>query len=86
MRTHVDIDEKTSRAITREIGERLRADLREESELPASLKKQIDRLHELEGEAPLVGPAAERGFENKPRKDGGRADRSHFTWPWRGKS
>ena len=53
----IDIDHTNSRAIVREIGERLRASLKPEPELPASLRAQIDRLREFE--------AAEHW--NKPR-------------------
>lgn len=49
MRNRIDIDPKHSRAIVQEIGERLRAFLKEEPELPGSLRAQINRLHELEG-------------------------------------
>ena len=42
------VDLKHSRAIVREIGERLGASLKPEPELPEGLKKQIDRLRELE--------------------------------------
>ena len=44
MRNRIDIDPKHSRAIVQEIGERLRAFLKEEPELPGSLRTQIDRL------------------------------------------
>ena len=47
MRNSVDIDSRHSRAIVKEIGERLRASLKEEDrELPANLKKQIERLRQ----------------------------------------
>ena len=59
MRNNVDIDHAHSRAITREIGERLHASLRQKPELPASLKMQIDRLCELEDQSPSIVP----GFE-----------------------
>jgi hypothetical protein len=48
MHNRIDIDSKHSRAIVREIGERLAAFMKEERELPASLRAQIDRLRELE--------------------------------------
>jgi hypothetical protein len=48
MRNFIDIDYAHSRAIVREIGERLGTSLRPEPELPASLKMQIDRLRKLE--------------------------------------
>jgi hypothetical protein len=51
MRSRVDIDEKTSRAIIREIGEQLQTIVREDPKVPASLGKQLDRLRELEGES-----------------------------------
>jgi hypothetical protein len=56
----VDIDHTRSRAIVREIGERLDGSLKPEPELPEGLKKQIDRLRELEEQSPLIIPAAER--------------------------
>jgi hypothetical protein len=56
----VDLDHTHSRAIIREIGERLGASLKPEPELPEGLKKQIDRLRELEEQSPSIIPAAER--------------------------
>ncbi|MGX9431177.1 hypothetical protein [Bradyrhizobium sp. LeoA1S1] len=66
MRNQVDIDQATSRAIVREIGERLRASLKPEPELPPSVRTQINRLQELESQSPWMGPAAEH--EDKPRR------------------
>jgi hypothetical protein len=60
MRNGIDIDPKHSRAIVQEIGERLHAFLKEEPELPESLRTQIDRLRELEEPSPSIIPAAER--------------------------
>jgi len=60
MRNRMDIDSKDSRAIVREIGERLRAFLKEEPELPGGLRSQIDRLRELEEQSPSINPSAER--------------------------
>src|SRR5438876_10327645 len=59
MRNRIDIDPKHSRAIVKEIGERLRAFLQEEPEAPESLRTQIDRLRELEEQSPSITPAAE---------------------------
>ena len=59
MRTLIDIDYVHSWAIIREIGERLRASLKPEPELPASFKIQISRLHELEEQSPTIVPDAE---------------------------
>jgi hypothetical protein len=59
MRNCIDLDSRHSRAIVDEIGERLRAVLREEPECPGSLRTQIDRLRELEEQSPSVIPAAE---------------------------
>jgi hypothetical protein len=56
MRNRIDIDSKHSRAIVREIGEGLRAFLKEEPKLPGGLRSQIDRLRELEER----NPSAER--------------------------
>jgi hypothetical protein len=60
MRNRIDIDYVHSRAIVREIGERLRAALKPEPDLPARLKMQIDRLRELEEQSPSIVPGAER--------------------------
>jgi hypothetical protein len=55
----IEIDHKHSRAIVREIGERLRASLKPEPELPLSLRTQINRLRGLAGPSPSIIPAAE---------------------------
>jgi hypothetical protein len=60
MRNCVDIDRTHRRAIVQEIGERLRSVLKEEPELPGSLRTQIDRLRELEVQSPSIIPNAER--------------------------
>ena len=54
MRNRIDIDSKHSRAIVQEIGERLRTFLKEEPELPGSLRAQINRLRELEEQSPSI--------------------------------
>ena len=59
MRNRIDMDPKHSRAIVQEIGERLRAFLKEEPELPGSIRTQIDRLRELEEQSPSIIPTAE---------------------------
>jgi hypothetical protein len=51
VRNHVDIDTRHSRAIVREIGERLRSSLKEDRELPANFRMQIERLRQSEEEA-----------------------------------
>ena len=66
MRNGIEIDPKHSRAIVQEIGGRLRALLKEEPELPRSLRTQIDRLRELEEKSPSIIPNAERW--DKPRR------------------
>ena len=86
MRSRVDIDEKTSRAIIREIGERLQTIVGVDSKVPARLGKQLNRLRELDGESASIVPAVEHGFENTPRKDVSLGDRTRFTWLWRPKS
>jgi hypothetical protein len=56
MRNQIDIDRTLSRAIIREIGERLRASLRED-ELPARLRAQLDRLNQLDDQSsPSIVP------------------------------
>ena len=59
MRNRIDMDPKHSRAIVQEIGERLRAFLKEEPEPPGSLRTQIDRLRDLEEQSPSIIPTAE---------------------------
>ena len=66
MHSHIDIDYVPSRAIVREIGERLGASLKPEPELPANLRMQIDRLRELEEQSPSIVPDAEHW--KKPRR------------------
>ena len=66
MRNRIDIDSKHSRAIVQEIGERMRTFLKEEPELPGSLRAQINRLRELEEQSPSIIPAAER-WDRRPR-------------------
>jgi hypothetical protein len=56
----IDIDHKHSRAIVQEIGEKLRASLRPEAELPANIRKQVDRLRDLEEYSASITPNAER--------------------------
>jgi hypothetical protein len=51
----VRIDPIHSRAISTEIAERLRTILaKEQSEVPSYLKSQLDRLRELDGDAPSI--------------------------------
>ena len=59
MRNRIDLDSKHSRAIVQEIGERLRAFLKDESEPSGGLGTQIDRLRELEEQSPSIIPATE---------------------------
>jgi hypothetical protein len=66
MRNRIDIDPKHSRAIVQEIGERLRAVLKEEPECPGSLRTRIDRLRELEEQSPSIIPTAQR-WDNRRR-------------------
>lgn len=54
MRNRIDIDRKHSYEILREIGETLRGSLREEPDLPANLRRQVDRLRELESSRPTL--------------------------------
>src|SRR6516225_2370600 len=62
------LEPQHSHAICDEIGERLRVHLREEPELPSTLRRHIDRLRESEG----LPPSAEHGFQNKLRLRRGR--------------
>jgi hypothetical protein len=56
MRNTIDIDRTHSYAIVREIGERLRAHLREEPEVPEIFRKKIERLGALEEWSPSIVP------------------------------
>ena len=59
MRNQIDIDKTISRAIIREIGERLRASLKED-EIPASLKTKLKRLDQLDDQSsPKIVPEPE---------------------------
>jgi hypothetical protein len=60
MRNRIDIDHKHSRAIVREMGERLRASLEPEPELPPNFQTQINRLRDLERPSPSIIAAAEQ--------------------------
>ena len=51
MRKPVDIDSNTSRAIVGEIGKGLRESVKEDQELPANVRMQLERLRQSEGEA-----------------------------------
>ena len=73
MRNTINIDHNHSRAILQEIGERLQRSLRAERELPASIRKHVDRLYELEGQSPPIHPDQLR-CESR--------DRSRFTKSW----
>jgi hypothetical protein len=55
MRNSIDIDSTHSRAIVREIGERLRLSLKEDREMPASFRAQIERFRQSEDEAQARG-------------------------------
>lgn len=66
MRNPIEIDYSHSRAILQEIGERLRTSLKEDPELPASLRLQIDRLRQLEGQSqPNVAKPTTRDSSSK---------------------
>jgi len=84
MRNHIDIDEALSRAIIREIGERLRASLKED-ELPASLKAQLERLDQLDDQSlPSIVPELEIDGEDHAvdyaSQKGAQTVRSVRTW------
>jgi hypothetical protein len=69
MRNRIDIDYSHSRAIVQEIGERMRASLKEDRELPASLRMKIDRLGQSEDPSQLnVAKPTPRWWTRRPRK------------------
>jgi hypothetical protein len=74
MRNRIDMGHAHSRAISEQIGERLRACLKDRPALPATLRQQIDRLHELQGQSPSIVPNSEHEAANKP-EDARREDR-----------
>jgi hypothetical protein len=65
MRNAIAIDSSLSRAISKEIGERLRGSLKEDRELPENFRTQIERLRQLEEEAqPASAKNARQGRRN----------------------
>jgi hypothetical protein len=79
-----NIDDRHSRAIAQEIGQRLQAYLRMDTELPPIIKTQLVRLRDLDGQSPSIVPEAEPEVESEGTKDdpsGG--NQSRFGWPWR---
>lgn len=71
MRHHIDIDHTHSRAIVREIGERLRGLLREETELPSNLKGQMQRLRDMDDDESPSIVSGENDFRSKPQQRSG---------------
>ena len=69
MHNRIDIDHRHSLAISREIGERLQVSLRVEPELPPSIRNQIERLRELEGQSPSIVPTMEHDAGNETHND-----------------
>ncbi len=84
----LDIDQIHSRAIAQEIGERLPALMGKEAELPPSLRRQIERLRELDGQSPPIVPTEEEEnlSNNSGHHDGGRKDQPRPTFSWWRKS
>lgn len=70
MRSNIDIDRVHSRAIIREIGERLHSYLRPEPKLPARLKSRIARLRELEQHSPSIVPDVDHRKNTSPSISG----------------
>ena len=63
MHNHIDIDHVQSRAIWQEIGERLQQYLRAVPELPANIRRRVDRLDESSrASRPQQFPAWNHGF------------------------
>ncbi len=79
----LDIDQIHSRAIAQEIGERLPALMGKEAELPLSLRRQIERLRELDGQSPPIVPTEEENLSNNSgHHDGGRRDQPQPASSW----
>ncbi|RXG90360.1 hypothetical protein [Bradyrhizobium zhanjiangense] len=66
MPRRIDIDHKHSRAIAKEIGEKLRATLKPEPDQPERFKAQIERLRKLDERSPSIVAGTEHG--NKSRR------------------
>jgi hypothetical protein len=81
MHNRIDIDHTHSLATSRKIGERLRASLRVEPELPPSIRNQIERLRELEGQPSSILSTMEHDAGNE---SSGRPVRTRLSW-WRRK-
>ena len=79
-----NIDDKHSRAIAHEIGQRLQTYLTAETGLPPIIKMQLARLRDLDGQSPSIVPEAEPevGSEGTMDNASGR-NQSRFGWPWR---
>jgi hypothetical protein len=61
MPSRIDLDRAHILAISQTIGKRLRAYLGEDAELPVSLRKQVVRLREFDGQSPSGYPAHKAG-------------------------
>jgi len=69
MRNPIDVDHTHSRAIWQEIGERLQQYLRAESELPASIRRQVDPLGESwRASRPQSFPTWNHGFRRRAKR------------------
>lgn len=73
MRNRIDVDHAHSRAIVREIGERLRGFLTKEAQLPTSIGTRMALLREADGESPWI-PTAEEDLENEADRKDQRSD------------
>ena len=72
MRNPIEIDYSHSRAIIQEIGESLRTSLKEDRELPAGLRSQIDRLRQLEGQVAAPQPLQRNDQAGLPARSAAR--------------
>ena len=79
----VELDSKHSRAIVREIGEGLRESVKEDQELPANVRMQLERLRQSEGEAQAKPNALGRS-SSKRRDQETTKFRKNRTAPARG--
>jgi hypothetical protein len=61
MRKPIAIDSRHSRAIINKISERLRASFKEDQEVPASVREQVERLCRSESEAQATLARSSRG-------------------------
>jgi hypothetical protein len=76
-------DDRHSRAIAQEIGQRLQVYLRMDTELPSIIKTRLARLRDVDEQSPSIVPEPEPEVESEGTKAGASgSNQSRFGWPW----